>query len=226
MMSAELFTRAFPVVLDGLWMTVLLTVASFVLGQIVALPLALLRDCSNKFYRKLSGAFVFIERGSPLLIQLFIIYYGLASVPFIQESFFWPVLREPMYAAILAIGLNSAAYTCEVVRGAIKDISKGQHEAAMAVGLSNFITYRKIILPQAYRNILPVIGNEAILVLKATSIVSTVTLMDMTGIAKSFAAKTYAPFEVLIIAGAFYLLLAWLLSRGFRFISKKVELPS
>ncbi|WP_417696977.1 ABC transporter permease [Psychromonas sp.] len=225
-MSLDLFERAFPVVLNGFWITVLLTLASFLLGQALALPLALARDSSNQFTRILSNSFVFVERGSPLLIQLFIIYYGLASVNFIQESFLWPVLSEPMYAAILAIGLNSAAYTSEVLRGAIKDIPKGQYEAALAVGLSNFIIYKKIILPQVYRNVLPVIGNESILVLKSTSIVSTITLMDITGISKSFAAKTYAPFEVLIVAGIFYLALAALLSRSFHFMSKKVATPS
>lgn len=225
-MSLDLFIRAIPAVLNGFLITVTLTVTSFILGQLLALPIGLARHSSNRFLRLPASIFIFIERGSPLLVQLFIVYYGLAQVDFLRESFLWPLLREPMYAAILAIGLNSAAYTAEVVYGALGNILKGQYEASFALGLSKFATYYKIILPQAYRNILPIIGNESILVLKATSIVSTITIMDITGIAKNFTAKTYAPFEVFIVAGGYYLVLAILLGRSFRYIENIVKTPS
>ncbi|MEP5760654.1 MAG: ABC transporter permease subunit [Litoreibacter sp.] len=224
-MSFDIMLRAVPIVLEGFLVTVTLLVTSFALGQALALPLALARTSKNRWLNWPVLTFTFIERGTPLLVQLFIIYFGLAQLESVRESIFWPLLRDPMPAAILAFGLNSAAYSAELLRGALINIPDGQYEAAKTLGLSRFAMYFRVILPQAYRDILPVIGNEAILVLKATALASTVTVMDMTGAARNFTAQTYAPFEVFFIAGIIYLGLSLLLARAFDELGKRISVP-
>lgn len=224
-MSGSLILAAIPVVLDGLWLTVVITCTAFLLGQILALPLALAADARARWLRWPARLYIFFVRGSPLLVQLFLIYFGLGQIEAVRDSILWPILREPLYCAILAVGLNSAAYAGALLRGAIAQTPHGQTEAARILGLRRFATMAHVILPQAYRTVLPVLGNELILVMKASALGSAVTVIEMTGAARAMVAKTYAPFEVFTVAGLMYLLLGLALSTIFRGIERAAAIP-
>lgn len=224
-MSFDLFLPAFLAVKNGFLLTVAITIASFALGQILALPLALGLTSTRQAIRVPVSTYTFLVRGSPLLIQLFIIYYGLGQIELVRNSFLWPVLRSPVYCAILAIGLNSAAYAAELLAGGIRQLPVGQWEAGRALGLHWPIVLSKIILPQAYRSVLPAIGNELVLVMKGSTLASAVTVLEMTGAARVFVARSYAPFETFLIAGAIYLVMGAVFGRIFRFIETKVAIP-
>lgn len=225
MLSFELFLPAFMAVKNGFILTLTITLASFVLGQVLALPLALALNAKGKALRVPASTYTFLVRGSPLLVQLFIVYYGLGQIEAVRQSFLWPMLRSPIYCAILAIGLNSAAYSAKLLAGAIRQLPPGQWEAGRSLGLRSGVLMLKIILPQAYRAILPAIGNELVLVMKGSTLASAVTVMEMTGAARVFVAKSYAPFETFLIAGAIYLLLGAIFGRIFRFIETRTTTP-
>ncbi|WP_252349281.1 ABC transporter permease [Ochrobactrum sp. BTU1] len=224
-MSIELFLPAFLAIQNSIWLTLLITLASFALGQLVALPLALALTSASKSLQYCASTYTFLVRGSPLLVQLFIVYYGFGQVEAIRESILWPVLRSALYCSILTIGLNSAAYTSEVIAGAIRQLPKGQFEAASALGLKYTVSLMKVVLPQVYRSILPAIGNELVLVMKGSTLASAVTVMEMTGAARIFVSKTYAPFETFLIAGAIYLVMGAMFGRIIRFIENRVSIP-
>lgn len=224
-MSYDIFIEAIPAVFGGLWLTVKITVLAFIVGQIIGLPLALARSSSVKVINAPAFAYTFLVRGSPLLVQLFIVYYGLGQIDAVRNSFFWPILRDPVNCAVLTIGLNSAAYVAELLRGAIKLIPSGQTEAAKTLGLKPWQTKTRIVLPQAYRAIVPPLGNELVLVLKASSLASAVTVMEMTGAARALVAKTYAPFEVFIVAGILYLAIGMIISGIFHKLEHLLAVP-
>ncbi|MBD9596904.1 ABC transporter permease subunit [Ensifer sp. ENS05] len=224
-MSYEIFVAAVPAVFSGLWLTVIITFLSFVLGQAVALPLALARSSSSGWLNYPAFTYTFLVRGSPLLVQLFIIYYGLGQIEFVRNSALWPILREPLYCAVLTVGLNSAAYVAELLRGAIRQVAAGQLEAARTLGLTHRQTLSHVVLPQAYRTIIPALGNELVLVMKASSLASAVTVMEMTGAARALVAKTYAPFEVFIVAGALYLAIGMAFSGIFIRLERWTAIP-
>lgn len=225
-MTLDVFTAALPIVLDGLYLTVVITLLAFALGQCVALPLALLARSRLRLVSLTVRGWIFCVRGSPLLVQLFILYYGLGSIDWVRDSLLWPLLREPLACAVLAVGLNSSAYVAALLDGAIQRVPKGQFEAAKALGLGRARTLRHVILPQVYRTLLPVLGNEIVLVMKASSLASAVTILEMTGAARAFVARTYAPFEVFAAAGLFYLLFGLLLAVSFRLIERWVAIPA
>jgi octopine/nopaline transport system permease protein len=225
-MSLDIFNQALWVVLSGLKLTLIITVSAFVIGQIFALPIALACVAKSRFLKIPAVTYTFLVRGSPLLVQLFIVYYGLGQIEALRDSFLWPVLRSPLYCAILTIGLNSAAYTAEVVAGTIRQLPTGQWEAASALGLPRSITFLKIILPQVYRAVIPTLGNEAILVMKGSTLASAVTVMEMTGAARVFVARSYAPFETFIVAGILYLILGIIFGRIFRGLERAMSIPS
>ena len=212
-MNWQLMWDSLPRMLGGLTLTLQLILASLALGAAVAFGVALLRLSGNRPVERLAGAYVFVFRGTPLLVQIFLIYYGLGQFEFIRDSFLWPFLREPMWCAILARTLNTGAYTSEVLRGAILSVPQGQVEAARACGMSRALAFRRIVLPVAVRQMLPAYGNEVILMVKASSLASTITLMEITGIARRMIAQTFAVFELFIVAGAIYLLLNFIASR-------------
>lgn len=224
-MSFDLLLPAFKAIQHGIWLSLLITVAAFGVGQIFALPIALALTSPKKWLRYPAATYTFMVRGSPLLVQLFIVYYGLGQVEFIRESFVWPLLRSALYCAIITIGLNSAAYSAEVIAGAIRQLPKGQTEAASALGLTKFTAFRKVIFPQVYRSILPALGNELVLVMKGSTLASAVTVMEMTGAARVFVAKTYAPFETFLIAGAIYLIIGAIFGFIIRSIEIRVAIP-
>jgi len=212
-MNYELMIETFPKLLVGLSITIQLVTISLFVGFCFAIGLALLRLSNNLFLNFFAKTYVFYFRGTPLLVQIFLIYYGIAQFEFIRESFVWSFFREAYWCAILALTLNTCAYSSEIIRGGIQSVPFGQIESAKSTGMSGFLLYRRIILPIAFRQALPAYGNEMILMVKATSLVSTITIMDITGIARLIIAKTFSPVEIFIVAGLIYLTINFIITR-------------
>lgn len=215
-MDLDLIARSLPQLLSGAGLTLQLVGFSLVIGLALALLVALGRLSTLRPVSALTGAYVFTFRSTPLLVQIFLIYYGLGQFAAVRESFLWPVLREPYWCAIIALALNTAAYTGEIIRGGIRSVPFGQVEAARALGMGGALLYRRIILPQAFRQALPAYGNEVIQMVQATSLASTITLMELTGVARAIASRTFQPVEVFVIAGAIYLALNFVVTQAVR----------
>ena len=223
-MSLEwgVMVESLPRLLQGTLLTLELVALALVAGGLLSVPLALLRVSANPVLRALPLAYTFFFRGTPLLVQLFLFYYGLAQFEVVRESFLWPIVREAYWSALIVFTLNTCAYTTEILRGAIQAVPRGEIEAALAVGMSRPTLYRRVVLPRAYRIALPAYGNEIILMLKASALASTITLLDLTGMARTVIAKTYLPVEIFLVAGAIYLLLTFILVNGFRLLERRV----
>jgi octopine/nopaline transport system permease protein len=199
--------------LGGVPLTVGLTLGSVAIGAVLALLLALFRASSRPGAAFVS-AYVFLFRGTPLLLQIFFIYYGAGQFAFVRASIFWPFLREPWFCAVLALALNDAAYAAEILRGGFASVPAGAVEAGRAAGMSRLLLLRRVILPLAIRQALPAYGNELIAMVKATSLASLVTLMEVTGIAYAIISETYRAIEVFLCAGVIYLALNFALTRA------------
>ena len=221
-MNIELMIESFPKLLSGLNLTIQLVTISLFLGFCLAVGLALLRLSNNTFLSFFAKTYIFYFRGTPLLVQIFLIYYGIAQFEIIRESFVWSFFKEAYWCGILALTLNTCAYSSEIIRGGIQSVPFGQIESAKSVGMSGFLLYRRIILPIAFRQALPAYGNEMILMVKATSLVSTITLMEVTGIARLIIAKTFSPVEVFIVAGLIYLTINFIITRLVNFCEIKL----
>jgi len=221
-MNFELMIESFPKLLLGLNLTIQLVAISLFLGLCLAIGLALLRLSNNTFLSFFAKTYVFYFRGTPLLVQIFLIYYGIAQFEIIRETFVWFVFKEAYWCGIIALTLNTCAYSSEIIRGGIQSVPFGQIESAKSVGMSRFLLYRRIILPIAFRQALPAYGNEIILMVKATSLVSTITLMEVTGIARLIIAKTFSPVEVFIVAGLIYLTINFIVTRLVNFCEIKL----
>ena len=207
---------------DGFVTTVQLVFLSLVIGLIIALPLGILRTSKNPFINWPIWAYVYFFRGTPLLVQLYLIYYGTAQIKGIQDTIFWNILSEAFYPCLIAFVLNTAAYTTEIIRGAIEATPKGEVEAAKAYGMSAALRMRRIILPGALRRGLPAYANEVIFMLHASSIASVVTIVDLTGAARDIYARYYAPFEAFLFVAAIYLCLTFTLIYMFRKIETRI----
>ena len=221
-MNWELMWDSVPKLLAGVPLTLQLVALSLALGVAVAALTAWARLSHNMFLRGASWAYVFVFRGTPLLVQIFLIYYGLGQFEAVRQSFLWPFLREAYWCAILALALNTGAYTSEIFRSAVLAVPHGQLEAARACGMSGWLAFRRIIAPQALRQALPAYGNEIILMVKASSLASTITLLEITGVARRLISQTYAVFEIFIVAGAIYLALNMLASLAVRYSEKRL----
>ena len=221
-MNYELMIETFPKLLVGLSITIQLVTISLFIGFCLAIGLALLRLSNNLFLNFFAKTYVFYFRGTPLLVQIFLIYYGIAQFEFIRETFVWSFFKEAYWCGILALTLNTCAYSSEIIRGGILSVPFGQIESAKSVGMSRFLLYRRIILPIAFRQALPAYGNEIILMVKATSLVSTITLMEVTGIARLIIAKTFSPVEIFIVAGLIYLTINFIVTRLVNFCEIKL----
>jgi amine acid ABC transporter, permease protein, 3-TM region, His/Glu/Gln/Arg/opine family len=219
--SQSLLFRNFIEVLMGLDNTLLLLIISLPIGFILSLVFALGRVSKNKILSKPIAGYIFVIRGTPLLVQIYLIYFGLGSVEFIRESFLWILLKEPFWCGVLALTINTVAYGSEIFRGGIQSVTKGQIESALSLGFNKFTLLRKIILPIALRKVLPSYGNELILMVKATSLVSLTTYMEMTGIARKIMAKTFAPVEAFVAAGILYLFLNFLMVQFVKYLEWK-----
>jgi len=209
--------------LSGVPLTVELTVISVSIGGAFAVLLAVLGASFRPFAWFVRG-YVFVLRGTPLLLQIFLIYYGLGQFAFVRDSILWPFLREPYWCAILALALNTAAYTSGIIRGGLQAVPRGTVEAARVCGMSGILIYRRIILPLAIRQALPAYGNELIAMVKSTSLASIVTLMEISGIAYAIISETYRALEVFLCAGTLYLLLNFLLTRAVFAVEHRLSL--
>ena len=215
---AEVMGRLLP----GVPLTLTLASLSVGTGAVLALLLALLR-ASSRAGSAVVRAYVFVLRGSPLLVQLFLIYYGLSQFPAIRQSVLWPFLRQPFWCAILALSLNTAAYGSEIIRGGLRAVPPGPIEAARALGLSGPRLYGLVILPLALRQALPAYGNEVVIMVKSTALASVVTLMELTGIAHDIIGETFRAFEVFLCAGAIYLALNSVIARGVTLLERRLS---
>ncbi|NYS59558.1 ABC transporter permease [Vreelandella salicampi] len=207
---------------EGLSTTVQLVFISLLIGLVAAVPLAIGRGSKRRFIKWPIFAYTYVFRGTPLLIQLYLIYYGVVFVDGIQETWLWVLLKEPFVPALVAFTLNTAAYTTEIFHGAIKATPKGEIEAARAYGMSPALTLRRIVLPSAFRRALPAYGNEVIFMLHASAIASVVTIMDLTGAARFVYARFYAPFDAFLFVAAIYLCLTFAILYLFRYLEKKL----
>lgn len=198
-----------PLLFKGLGLTLQLLVISLILGFVFSIPLAIMAASKNSWLRVPIKVFIYIFRGTPLLIQIFIIYYGLAQFDWLRESVLWVIFKEAYWCAIIAFALNTAAYTTEIFRGAILQTPKGEIEAAEACGMSPWDQYQHVILPSALRRSIPMYGNEVIFMLHATVLAGVITLVDLFGAAKIINSRHYAPFESFISAGLFYLVITF-----------------
>ena len=217
----SLIFKNFFLVLSGLDNTILLLLISLPLGFVLALLFALGRVSKIVLLSRTIASYIFIIRGTPLLVQIYLIYFGLGSVKFIRESFLWYALKEPFWCGVIALTINTVAYGAEIFRGGIQSIEKSQVESGLSLGFGKFLLLRKIILPIAIRKVLPSYGNELILMVKATSLVSLTTYMEMTGIARKIMAKTFAPVEAFIAAGILYLFLNFLMVQFVKYLEWK-----
>ena len=217
----SLIYKNFFLVLSGLDNTLLLLLISLPIGFILALLFALVRVSKITFLSRTIASYIFVIRGTPLLVQIYLIYFGLGSVKFIRESFLWYALKEPFWCGVIALTINTVAYGAEIFRGGIQSIEKSQVESGLSLGFGKFLLLRKIILPIAIRKVLPSYGNELILMVKATSLVSLTTYMEMTGIARKIMAKTFAPVEAFIAAGILYLFLNFLMVQFVKYLEWK-----
>ena len=220
-MDFDLMLNSFPKLLNATLITLKLLSLSIVIGLFLGFCFAILRLNKNIFINRFAYGYSYLFRGTPLLVQIFIIYFGLGQIEFLRSSFLWVILKEPYWCAIIAFSLNTGAYTSEIIRSALQTIKTGFIEAGKSLGLSNKIIFFKIQIPIAIRQSLPAYGNEIILMLKGTSLASTVTLMDLTGVAKYIISTTFKPVEVFIVAGSIYLFLTFLIHNLIKFLEKK-----
>jgi arginine/ornithine transport system permease protein len=201
----------------GLKNTLILVSVSLSIGLVFAVPLAVLRTSKNILISGPINAYTYFFRGTPLLVQMFLIYYGMGQFESVKNSFLWPFFREAYFCALFAFTLNTCAYTIEIIRGAIENTPHGEVEAAKAAGMSLYLRFTRIILPSAFRRALPTYGNEIIFMLHGSSLASVITIIDITGAARIINSRYYTPYEAFITAGAFYLtitfILVWLLKK-------------
>lgn len=200
--------------LPGLPLTLRLAASAVALGLLLALPLALMRLSGLAPLDWAARGYLFVFRSTPLLVQIFIIYYGLGQFRGVRASALWPFLREPYWCAVLALTLNNAAYASEIIRGGLRAVPAAQVEAARACGMGDLLRFRRIVLPLAVRQALPAYGNEIILMVKATALASIITLLEITGLAGKLIAETYRAIEVLTVAGALYLAVNFAVTRA------------
>ncbi len=211
----SLIIDSIPRMLAGLGLTLQLLFISAFLGTILAVLLLLMRISGRWYLQWPSLVYIYIFRGTPILVQIFIIYHGLPQFEFIRESIFWPVLREPYGCAILALSLNTGAYVSEILRGGIIGVDRGLLEAASALGLSVRQRFIYITTPIAVRLAIPAYSNDIVSLMKATALASTITLLDMTGIARTIVAETFAPYEIFMSLAVIYMVLTLFIQKGF-----------
>ena len=220
-MDFDLMITSFPKLLGATVITLKLLSASLFFGLFLGLFFAILRLNKNKFVNKFAYGYSYVFRGTPLLVQIFIIYFGLGQIEYLRSTVLWVVIKEPYWCAIIAFTLNTGAYTSEILRSAFQTIKPGIIEAGKSLGISNKIIFYKIQIPIAIRQSLPAYGNEIILMMKGTSLASTVTLMDLTGVAKYIISTTFKPIEVFIVAGGIYLFMTFIIHNAIKYLEKK-----
>lgn len=218
-----------PKFIDGVIVTLQLLSVSVILGMLLAIPIGLVQVTGPRWLGGLARAFCTVVRGTPLLIQLWLLYYGLGSLfpmmPGIRESFLWPILRDAFPYAILAFTISVAGYEGEVMRGAFKGVPKGELEAARAFGMNRFTLLRRIWLPRAFQNVLPTLAGELVLTLKSTPLAATITIFDVYGVGSIVRQETYRVYEPLLLVAGIYLALTAVIVVFFRWLENRVPRP-
>ena len=220
-MDLELMINSFPKLLSAAVITIKLLSVYLIIGLFIGLFFAILRLNKNIFINRFAYGYSYVFRGTPLLVQIFIIYFGLGQIEYLRSTVLWVILKEPYWCAIIAFALNTGAYTSEILRSAFQTIKPGIIEAGKSLGISNKVIFYKIQIPIAIRQSLPAYGNEIILMMKGTSLASTVTIMDLTGVAKYIISTTFKPIEVFIVAGGIYLFMTFIIHNVIKFLEKK-----
>ncbi|WKE47155.1 ABC transporter permease [Gluconobacter oxydans] len=208
--------------LTGVPLTLRLAATSLCAGFVLAVGIAALAGSRFAPARWIAALYVMLFQGTPLLVQIFIVYYGFGQIEFLRASFAWPFLQQAYWCAILALSLNTSAYGAEIIRGAITAVPTREIEAARAMSMSGLLLRRRIIWPQALQYGLANYGNEAILLLKATSLASVITLMDVTGLAYRLVSKTYRSEEIFTVAGLIYLALTFVIATGVHLLERRL----
>jgi histidine transport system permease protein/arginine/ornithine transport system permease protein len=222
----EVITENLPQFMSGVWLSVHLVVLSLLAGMVIAIPCAIARNAESPWLRQPVASFTYVFRGTPMLVQMLLIYYGLAQFEWLQAAWeanhpFWLLFREPYFCAWLAFALNTGAYTTEIIAGSMRHIPHGEIEAAQAMGMTRFTQIRRIVLPGALRRAIPAYSNEVILMLQGSAIASAITLVDITGAARNVYSRSFAPFEAFIFAGLLYMALTLCLVGLFRLAEKR-----
>ena len=216
----------FPLLVKGVWLTIQLLVLSMVFGLIISVPVGLVQVTGPRWLGAIARGYCTVMRGTPLLVQLWLLYFGLGSVfaayPEIRQSSLWPILREGYFYAVLAFSLNEGGYGGEIMRGAFLSVPKGELEAARAFGMSPWQVLRRIWLPRAVRNVLPTLAGETVLMLKATPLAATVTVLDIFGVILRVRQNTYLTYEPLFMAAGLYMVLTLIITRLFEHIERQV----
>ena len=218
-----LILDSIPKMLMGIGLTLELLFVSGALGLALAIVLLIMRISGRWYLSAPTMAYIYIFRGTPILVQIFIIYHGLPQFEFIRDSIFWPILREPYGCAILALTLNTGAYVSEILRGGVLGVDRGLKEAGAALGLSTTDRFIYITSPIAIRLALPAYSNDVISLMKSTALVSTITLLDMMGIARTIVAETYAPYEIFLSLMVIYLVMTWVIQKTFGWIEMRMS---
>jgi polar amino acid transport system permease protein len=220
------FPKYAPLLPEAIFVTLQLVFFTMVLGLALAVPLGLVQVTGPKWLAAIARGYCTLMRGTPLLIQLYLFYYGLGSVfssyPEIRQSFFWPILKEGYYYAIVAFALNEAGYAGEILRGAFLSVPKGELEAARAFGMSPFQVLRHVWLPRALRNALPALGGETILTLKATPLAALLTVTDIFYVSDKIRQETYIIYPPLIMVMIVYLVLVFIITRIFNYFEGQI----
>lgn len=215
-----------PMLAQGLWLTLQLLVLSMVFGLLLAVPIGLVQVTGPKWLGAIARAYCAVMRGTPLLVQLWLLYFGLGSIfatyPAIRQSMFWPILREGYFYAILSFTLNEAGYGGEILRGGFLSVPKGELEAARAFGMSPLKLLWRVWLPRAVRNVLPTLASETVLMLKATPLAATVTVLDIFGVILRVRQNTYLTYEPLFVAAVLYIGLTFIVTHAFSRIEQQI----
>ena len=225
-MNWEVIYKYLPKLLEGATLTIELVAIAVIAGLILALPIGIARTSKHWYVRALPYGYIFFFRGTPLLVQLFLVYYGLAQFDAVRQGPLWPYLRDAYWCTIITMTMHTAAYIAEILRGAIQTVPPGEIEAARALGMSRAQAMLYIILPRAARIGLPAYSNEVILMLKASALACTVTLLELTGTAKSLNAKTYEDIEFYFAAGMIYLAISFILVQGFKLLERLMRVDA
>lgn len=219
----DLFFDNLPLYGQALATTLSLMLASLAAGMVLALPIGLAAVEGPKWLRALTTAHMTFFRGTPLLAQIFLIYFGCGQAHIIRSTFLWAAFKDPFFCAALALSLNTSAYTANIIKGAVLSVPKSEIEAGLAFGLTRTRLYLSVIIPHALRLFMPAYGSEVIIIMKATSLASTVTMLDLTGLARNVMSKSFRPFEAFAITAAIYILMAFILTRIFKLIENRLN---
>lgn len=223
-MDITFLMDTFVTLLGGVPLTLKLAVSAIICGALFAVLLTAMQFSGSRLLSAISQIYIFALRGTPLLVQIFLIYYGLGQFRQNLEALgLWSIFRDPYWCAMLALSLNTAAYMSEIFRGGLAAVPSQQVEAARACGMSGILLLRRIVFPIALRQALPAFGNELILMVKATSLASVITMMEVTGIAAKLISQSYRPVEVFVAAGAVYLILNFALTRAVALLEWKIS---